>query len=84
MTTTDGAEIRELLRNREARGLRVPSIARLVLLTFALISVSVPLSGDTSGASPVLVALVFGTLIVALVVNVYLYVLLRRERQVEP
>jgi signal transduction histidine kinase len=80
----DSAEVRALLLSREARGLRVPLIARMALLVFAVVNITVfsVFGKQGVGDSPVTVP-VFATLLLSLAINVYLLVLLRREQRVE-
>lgn len=80
----DSDQVRALLLAREARGLRVPTLARMLLPTFGLAVVGAELVlAPAPTAFSGLVALVFGTLTVALGLNMYLYWLLSGSRYVE-
>lgn len=80
----DSAEIEQLLRAREARGLRVPLAARLMFIgfSFVLITTGLPSVSQSKGGVG-LNALVLGTLVVALGMHLYLLRLLRRGDHVE-
>jgi len=81
---SQSAELDELLRTREAQGLRVPLWGRILVLGYGLLNVAASVGfteapGDTS---PTVAALVIATLIVTLAVNLKLLALLRRRERV--
>lgn len=78
------AESIELLRSREARGLRVPAVGRMVFLAIGLVTVLM----DTYFApgqvvSPTVGVALAATFAAVLAVNGYIFVQLGRERGVE-
>ncbi|MEO1233526.1 MAG: HAMP domain-containing sensor histidine kinase [Myxococcota bacterium] len=80
----DSAQVRELLRNREARGLRIPLFARVVLLAVGFVSILAwDLSGGSETTSKTLHYSVMGVLVSGVAFNLYLYQRLWRCRDVE-
>jgi signal transduction histidine kinase len=74
-------EVEAILLEREARGLRVPIIARIALYLFGLVNVSLAMRAEAmSWLIWTAFAVVFGG---SIAVNVYLWVLLRRRQRVE-
>ena len=83
MPEPDSARLQELFLDREARGLRVPLVARMVLLVLGLISVVAwDLSGGAATTPVALRMAVMGVVFVGIAMNVYLYRQLVRGRAV--
>lgn len=77
-------QLKALLLSREAKGLRVPLAARMVLIGFGIINTIVGvLFTDAPGTSPTLNVLVFGTFSIALFVNIRLMFWLKQARHIE-
>lgn len=81
--SADNQQVAAILRAREARGLVVPLLARLLLVTFGIVVVGIDLAQPAHPTDPQLTALVLGTLVLALSLNAYLLVRLRQGRGVE-
>ncbi len=71
-----------LLLERETRGLHVPVIARIALLLFAFLNLTVSIKPGMVADTRIW-AVFIGLLGLSLLVNIYLYLLLRRGRHVE-
>ena len=82
-SSEDSPELIRLLRSREALGLRVPAIGRMVFLTIALAVVAFSIRADEVGryGTPIDVLVTAG-LSFMLLLNVFIYYQLRRESRV--
>jgi len=80
----ESAQLDDLLRAREAKGLRVPLLGRILVLSYGLVNVAASVGfaeapGDTS---PAVAALVIATLGLTLALNLELLALLGRQEKV--
>lgn len=82
MTQVESTNIETLLLEREARGLRVPVIARILLFLFTLANVLVSVHSGMV-VEPLVMYVLVGLVSASVLINLYFYSLLRRSKHVE-